>query len=140
MVYRDLLAAGGSTIALEPKETMSVTVYGYIALFLAAATGFGIVPLVLAFLIRPKRPSAVKSSTYECGLETVGPSWVQFRVGFYLYALVFVIFDVETVFLYPWAVAYKQLGLFALIEMAIFVGILVVGLIYAWRKRALAWK
>lgn len=117
-----------------------MSVYGYIALFFVAAIGFGILPLVIAFLVRPRRPTAVKTATYECGLQTIGPSWVQFRVGFYLYALVFVIFDVETVFLYPWAVAYRQLGLFALVEMVIFVGILVVGLAYAWRKRALAWK
>lgn len=118
-----------------------MSVYGYVALFFGAAVGFAILPLVISFLIRPKRrPTLVKTATYECGLVTVGPSWVQFRVGFYLYALIFVIFDVETVFLYPWAVAYRQLGLFALIEMLIFVGILVVGLAYAWRKKALAWK
>ncbi|MBI4321474.1 MAG: NADH-quinone oxidoreductase subunit A [Chloroflexi bacterium] len=101
---------------------------------------FAVVPLVISSLIRPKRPNPVKLATYECGLETSGPTWVQFRVGFYIYALVFVIFDVETVFLYPWAVTYRQLGLFALVEMFIFVALLVVGLVYAWRKRALVWK
>jgi NADH:ubiquinone oxidoreductase subunit 3 (subunit A) len=117
-----------------------VTAYGYVAILLLVAIGFGILPLLIAMVIRPKRPNAVKLSTYECGLETIGPTWVQFHVGFYLYALVFVIFDVETVFLYPWAVAYGQLGLFALVEMFIFVALLVIGLLYAWRKRALVWK
>ncbi|MDA8188342.1 MAG: NADH-quinone oxidoreductase subunit A [Dehalococcoidales bacterium] len=117
-----------------------LTAYGYIAIFLVIAIGFGIVPLIISSLLRPKRPDPVKLSTYECGVETIGPTWVQFRVGFYLYALVFVIFDVETVFLYPWAVAYGKLGLYALVEMFVFVLLLAVGLAYAWRKRALVWK
>ncbi len=117
-----------------------MTAYGTVAILLVIAIVFGILPLMISMVIRPKKPNPVKLSTYECGLETIGPTWVQFHVGFYLYALVFVIFDVETVFLYPWAVAYGKLGLFALIEMFIFVLLLVVGLIYAWRKRALEWK
>jgi len=117
-----------------------VSVYGAVALLFLIAIGFGVLPLVISYLARPKRPTPVKTSTYECGLQTIGPTWVRFRLGFYLYALVFVIFDVETVFLYPWAVAYKQLGLFAFVEMLIFIAVLVVGLIYAWRKRALEWK
>mgnify|MGYP005841599269 CR=1 FL=1 len=117
-----------------------LTGYGYIGLFLIIAVLFGAIAIGFSSLIRPKRANPVKLSTYECGLETQGPTWVQFKIGFYLYALVFVIFDVETVFLYPWAVAYKQLGLFALVEMFIFIALLVVGLIYAWRKRALVWK
>lgn len=117
-----------------------MTAYGTVAILLVIAIVFGILPLMISMVIRPKKPNPVKLSTYECGLETIGPTWVQFHVGFYLYALVFVIFDVETVFLYPWAVAYGKLGLFALVEMFIFVLLLVVGLIYAWRKRALEWK
>ncbi|MCL5074641.1 MAG: NADH-quinone oxidoreductase subunit A [Chloroflexi bacterium] len=116
-----------------------LTAYGYIAVLLIIALIFAVIPLLLSFLIRPKKPNQTKLSTYECGLETIGPTWVQFRIGFYLYALIFVIFDVETVFLYPWAVAYNHLGVFALVEMAIFLGILIVGLIYAWRKKALLW-
>ncbi len=95
--------------------------------------------MFMAFLIRPKKPGPIKKSTYECGLETIGETWVRFRVQYYIYALVFVIFDIETVFLYPWAVAYNQLGLFALVEMFIFLGILVGGLLYAWRKGVLEW-
>ena len=113
--------------------------YTFIGIFVVVAIAFPIIALALAFLVRPKKPGVVKSSTYECGLETIGETWVQFRVQYYIYALVFVIFDIETVFLYPWAVAYNKLGLFALVEMSIFLAILVGGLIYAWRKGALEW-
>ena len=114
-----------------------LTSYVFIGIFAVIAIFFHLIALALAFIIRPKKPNPVKSSTYECGLETVGETWVQFRVQYYIYALVFVVFDVETVFLYPWAVAYNKLGLFALVEM--FLAILVGGLIYAWRKGALEW-
>ena len=113
--------------------------YTFIGIFVVVAIAFPIIALALAFFIRPKKPGVVKSSTYECGLETIGETWVQFRVQYYIYALVFVIFDIETVFLYPWAVAYNKLGLLALVEMFIFLAILVGGLIYAWRKGALEW-
>ncbi|MGB9592814.1 MAG: NADH-quinone oxidoreductase subunit A [Anaerolineae bacterium] len=113
--------------------------YGFLGLYLLIAIAFPFVALGVAYLLRPKRPDPAKSSTYECGLETIGETWVQFKAQYYLYALVFVVFDVETVFLYPWAVAYNQLGLFALVEAFLFVGILVAGLAYAWRKGALRW-
>ena len=116
-----------------------LTDYTFIGIFAIIAILFPIIALALAFVVRPKKPNPIKSSTYECGLETVGETWVQFRVQYYIYALVFVIFDVETVFLYPWAVAYNKLGLFALVEMFIFLAILAAGLIYAWRKGALEW-
>ena len=113
--------------------------YTFIGIFVVVAIAFPIVALALAYFIRPKKPSAVKSTVYECGLDTIGETWVQFRVQYYIYALVFVVFDVETVFLYPWAVAYGKLGIFALVEMFIFLVILFVGLIYVWRKGALEW-
>jgi NADH-quinone oxidoreductase subunit A len=113
--------------------------YAFIGIFLLFALSMPVVVLVMAFLLRPKRPAPVKQSTYECGLEAVGDIWVQFKVQYYLYALAFIIFDIEVVFLYPWAVAYNQLGLFALIEMFIFMVVLVYGLVYAWRKGALEW-
>ena len=116
-----------------------LTSYVFIGIFAVIAIIFPLIALALAFVIRPKKPNPIKSSTYECGLETVGETWVQFRVQYYIYALVFVIFDVETVFLYPWAVAYNKLGLFALVEMFISLAILAAGLIYAWRKGALEW-
>jgi len=113
--------------------------YAFLGLLFIAATLFPLAAIFMAFLIRPKKPNPIKKSTYECGLETIGETWVRFRVQYYIYALVFVIFDIETVFLYPWAVAYRQLGLFALVEMFIFLGILVGGLLYAWRKGVLEW-
>lgn len=114
--------------------------YLFLGTFLVVALLFGIIPLLLAYLIAPKKPNPIKTSPYECGLESKGDSWIQFKAQYYVYALVFVIFDIETIFIYPWAVAYRQIGLFAFIEMAIFLMILFAGLIYAWKKKALEWK
>lgn len=113
--------------------------YAFILIFSAIALSVPILGLSMAWLLRPKKPGKIKNATYECGLETFGETWVQFKVQYYIYALIFVIFDIETVFLYPWAVAYNKLGLFALVEMFIFIAILVVGLLYAWRTDALEW-
>jgi NADH-quinone oxidoreductase subunit A len=113
--------------------------YAFIGIFLIFGLSMPIIVLVMASFLRPKRPTPIKQSTYECGIEPVGDIWVQFKIQYYLYALAFLIFDIEVVFLYPWAVAYNQLGLFALIEMLIFMLILVYGLAYAWRKGALEW-
>lgn len=113
--------------------------WGFIALFTLIALSVPIIGLVMAWLLRPHRPGPIKQTTYECGLETVGETWIQFKVQYYIFALIFVLFDVETIFLYPWAVAYRQLPLFALVEMFIFIFILGAGLLYAWRKGALAW-
>lgn len=115
------------------NDWLYVGVFFLIAMFLPAAAIF------IAGVLAPKKPNPVKSSTYECGIETVGPSWVQFKVQYYNYALIFLVFDVETVLLFPWAVAYNQLPLFAIVEGVIFVLILLGGLLYAWRKRALEW-
>ena len=101
--------------------------------------GFVLLTFMIAKLLRPHRPQAVKLQNYECGEAPVGSSWIQYNVGYYIFALIFVIFDVEVVFLFPWAVVFKKLGLFALIEMFIFLAILIFGLIYAWRKGALRW-
>ena len=113
--------------------------FAFIGIFTIAAITFPLLPLIISRFVRPKRPTPIKQSTYECGLEAIGDIWVQFKVQYYLYALAFVVFDIETVYLYPWAVAYNQLGLFALVEMTIFLLILVAGLVYAWRKGALEW-
>jgi NADH-quinone oxidoreductase subunit A len=121
------------------RSTALLANYAFIGLFFIAAVTFPMLPLAAAYLIRPKRPTESKLSTYECGLEALGDIWVQFKVQYYVYALAFVIFDIEVAFLYPWAVAFNQLGLFALIEMAIFLFILAGGLVYAWRKGALEW-
>jgi NADH-quinone oxidoreductase subunit A len=113
--------------------------YTYVGLMTVIALIFPIIPVALAKILSPKKPSPIKNDIYECGLETIGDSWIQFRVQYYLYALLFVVFDVETVFLFPWAVSYGVLGWFALIETFIFVAILLLGLAYAWRKGALEW-
>ena len=113
--------------------------YANVLIFLGIGAFFIGFNLLLGSLIRPKNPSPEKLSTYECGEESVGGSWIQFNIRFYVVALVFIIFDVEIVFLYPWAVAFKDLGWFAFIEMMIFVVILLVGLAYAWKKGALEW-
>ena len=112
---------------------------GPVALAIVIATAFGLLPLIISAIAVPHRPDQVKNAPYECGVETIGPTTVQFHNRFYLFALVFVIFDVEAVFLFPWAVTYAQLGLYALVEMGIFVGLLLIGYAYAWRKGALEW-
>lgn len=111
----------------------------FIGVFLLLAPIFPGLALVVPRLIAPRKPNPLKLQTYECGIETVGDSWVQFRVQYYIFALVFLIFDVETVFLYPWAVAFDQLPLFAVLEGILFILILVAGLVYAWRKGVLEW-
>jgi NADH:ubiquinone oxidoreductase subunit 3 (subunit A) len=111
----------------------------YIGVFLILAPVFPALALVIPRLIAPRKPNPIKNQTYECGIETVGATWVQFKVQYYIFALVFLIFDVETVFLFPWAVAFDQLPLFAVFEGILFILILVAGLVYAWRKGALEW-
>lgn len=114
--------------------------YGSIALLMAAALVFALMPLIISAYIQTKRPTAEKLSTYECGVDTIGKTWVQFKSSYFLYALVFVVFDIETVFLYPWAVKFQMMGTYAFVEMLIFMAILVLGLWYAWRKGALEWQ
>ena len=114
--------------------------YAFIALLTGVAVVLGVAPLILARFIAPKKPGHSKQAPYECGLESTGDPWVQFRVQYYIYALLFVIFDVEVVFIYPWALVWKGLGLVALAEMILFLAILAVGLAYAWKKGVLEWK
>jgi NADH-quinone oxidoreductase subunit A len=111
----------------------------YIGLFLVVGIIVPIVPLVFARIVAPRKPNPIKQSTYECGIETVGESWVQFKAQYYIFALVFLVFDVETVFLFPWALTLKKLPLYAVLEGILFIGILVVGLVFAWRKGMLEW-
>jgi len=119
--------------------------FGYVGLFFIAAVPFTVFMITLPILLRrfgivTKKPNAVKSSTYECGMETVGTSWVQFNFRYYFYALLFVVFDIQVVFLYPWASSIGELKWFALVEMMVFFFILIVGFVYAWRKKVLEWK
>lgn len=113
--------------------------YVFIGLLLVVAVVFALAPLALVWLIAPRKRSATKSEAYECGMRTVGETWIRFRIQYYIYAILFLVFDIETVFLYPWAVSYGGLGFFALVEMVIFLVLLTVGLVYAWARGALRW-
>ena len=116
------------------------TAFGPVALFLVVAVVFPVVPLIISRFLAPHKPNPVKLEPYESGIPTVGPTLIQFPIRYYLYALIFVIFDVEAIYLFPWAVVYDRIGVFAAIEMAIFVLLLLAGFAYAWRKRAFEWQ
>ncbi|MCX7569545.1 NADH-quinone oxidoreductase subunit A [Tumebacillus sp. DT12] len=115
--------------------------YVFISLFLVLGLLLPIGALmILGPLLRPKNPTEAKLTTYESGVEPFGEAHVQYNVRYYLFALMFVVFDVEIMFLYPWAVSFESLGVFGLVEMFIFLGLLVIGLVYAWKKKVLEWK
>ncbi len=114
--------------------------FGQVGVFLAFGTFFAFFSLFMAWLVRVRGNDPIFRTTYECGPEAIGSPWVAFNVRFYLFALLFVLFDVETLFIYPWAVAYKSLGMIGFVEMIVFMGILFVGLIYAWGKGGLEWE
>ncbi len=116
-----------------------LTDWQFIGIFLALSPIFPAMPVIANRLLGPQKPNPLKQQTYECGIETVGDTWIQFKVQYYIYALVFVVFDVEAVFLFPIAAAYDQLTLFAAFEVVLFVVILVLGLGYAWNRGALEW-
>ena len=111
----------------------------FVGLLVIVAAGIPALALVIARMIAPRKPNDEKLDTYECGMETVGDTWVQFKVQYYVYALVFLIFDVEIIFLYPWAVAFDRLDLLGVIAGVLFIFLLGDGLLYAWRKGALKW-
>jgi len=113
----------------------------YLAVLIFIGVGAGIVlfTFFLARMLRPHNPYPEKDVNYECAESPIGSSWIKFHNRFYIFALIFVIFDVEAVFLFPWAVAFGQLGLYALVEMVIFILILFYGLFYAWKKGVLKW-
>jgi NADH:ubiquinone oxidoreductase subunit 3 (subunit A) len=117
--------------------------YLVIVVFLVAATAFSVAPLVLAWVwaktFSPRKPGPDKNAVYECGLESKGDAWVQFRSEYYLYGIIFLIFDVETIFLLPFAVAFSGLPVGAFIAMIVFLLLLVEGLVWAWRKGVLKW-
>ncbi len=119
--------------------------FGYISILLVFAVIFPSLPLAISFLFRqikkrPDLPDPVKTDTYECGVETEGDSWVQFNFRYYLVALVFVVFDVEVLFLYAWAVAYGDILLPGFVAVMVFLAVLVLGYIYDWRKGGLEWR
>ena len=113
--------------------------WAFIGVFMAISWILPAAPVVVSAFVRPRKPNAIKQQTYECGLETVGDTWVQFRVQYYIYGLVFLVFDVELVFLFPWALAYNRLDFFAFGAGLLFIFLLADALIYAWRKNALEW-
>ena len=117
-----------------------MTSYLPVTIFFALIVGFVIVSLGLAWFVRPSRPQKVKTQNYECGAEPIGTAWVQFPVGFYLVALVFVVFDSLAVFLFPWALVLRQLGTTGLATMGLFLAVLTLGWLYAYREGILEWK
>ena len=116
-----------------------LTQFGRVLVFLIVGGGFVGIAFFASWLLRPHRPSAQKLATYECGESPVGSPWVQFNVRFYVIALIFLVFDVEVVFLFPWALVFKKMGMVAFLEMAVFLLILIVGLAYVWAKGDLDW-
>ena len=113
--------------------------YGVVLAVVVAGAALVAVAFMAARLIAPKRPLPAKLTTYECGIDPVGQGWAQSQVRYYIYGFLFVIFDVESVFLFPWARVFAGLGWTAVVEMGIFIGILALGLLYAWRKDVLTW-
>lgn len=136
---------GGNIVAVIMYRGISSQVfvlsgYEYLLGFLIICSLVPVLALGASYIVRPKRKGVERRTTYESGMEPIGGAWIQFNIRYYMFALVFVIFDVEVVFLYPWAIAFNQLGLLAFVEVLIFIAILVVGLVYAWRKGALEWS
>jgi NADH-quinone oxidoreductase subunit A len=116
------------------------TSYFPILIMLVVAGGFAAVALIIAWLLAPSKPDVSKTSTYECGVPPVGTARERYSVRFYLVAMLFIVFDLETVFLFPWAVIFKQQAMFFFLEMLVFLGILLVGYVYVWRMGALDWN
>ncbi|HXH63987.1 MAG TPA: NADH-quinone oxidoreductase subunit A [Mariprofundaceae bacterium] len=114
--------------------------YAPIFIFILIALAMGVLPLVLTVLVAPQKPDAEKLSPYECGFEAFEDARMKFDVRFYLLAILFVVFDLETAFLFPWAVVLKDIGIFGFVEMMLFLVVLLVGYIYAWKKGALQWE
>ena len=126
-------------MATGPLGSSFLAAHSVILSFLFMVVGLLAFTLVLWWAIRPSRFSEEKLTTYECGENPSGPAWIQFNIRFYVFALIFIIFDVEAVFLLPWAVVFRELGLLAYVEGLVFIGILVVALAYVWRKGDLEW-
>jgi NADH-quinone oxidoreductase subunit A len=122
-----------------PPTSDFITAFASVLVFLGAVVALLLFVLVLWWALRPSRFSEEKLTTYECGEEPVGSAWIQFNIRFYVFALIFIVFDVEAVFLLPWATVFRELGALAYLEGLVFIGILVVALAYVWRKGDLAW-
>ncbi|MDO8682712.1 MAG: NADH-quinone oxidoreductase subunit A [Armatimonadota bacterium] len=117
-----------------------LSAYFPVLILIILATGFAIGALALSYYVGPKRPNPAKVEPYECGMKPIGSARQRVPIRFYLIAMLFILFDIEIVFLYPWAVVFDQLGLFGFIEMVVFIAILTIGYVYVWRKGALEWE
>lgn len=113
--------------------------WAFIGLLLITGMVLPAVVILFNWLLGPRKPNSLKNSIYECGIETVGETWVQLKSQYYIFALIFVVFDVEAIFLLPWAVAYDTLQFYMVLEGVLFILILAAGLVYAWRKGVLEW-
>jgi len=114
--------------------------YFAILIYVLIAIVFALFAIVASALLGQRKPTAIKQSTYECGMTTVGSSFRRIPIKYYIIAMLFLLFDIEVVFLYPWAVVFKQFKVFAFVSMAVFIGILLIAYIYIWEKRALEWE
>lgn len=126
-------------MAISPELSAYLTQYASVAVYIMIAAAFGVGTLMVSYAVHPRIDSSEKLSAYECGSEPISDARMPFPVRYYIIAMLFVIFDVELIFLYPWAVAFDKIGLFGLIEMVIFIALFVAGYAYAWRKGALEW-
>lgn len=135
-----LLKGDNSTIKIFKQVNVNMNnLTLFVVVFITGLT-LVLAALAIAKLIAPRSYNPQKGDAYECGMTTRGESWMQFRVGYYLFAILFLMFDVETVFLFPWAVVVKEMGVSALISVSFFLAVLIMGLAYAWKKGALEWK
>ncbi len=132
----------GATAALRQvaERTRVLAEYLPTLLFLIVATGIGIALIVIGNLLGPKRPNPEKLSPYECGFAAFEDARMQFDVRYYLIAILFIVFDLEIAFVFPWALVFRELGVFGLVEMGVFLGLLVLGFVYIWKKGALEWE
>jgi len=124
----------------EAERTRVLAEYLPTLLFLIVATGIGIALIVLGNVLGPRRPNPEKLSPYECGFAAFEDARMRFDVRYYLIAILFIVFDLEIAFVFPWALVFRQLGVFGLVEMGIFLGLLLLGFIYVWKKGALEWE
>ena len=122
-----------------PAATSSLPAYFPVVMLFLAATGFALFNVVLSWLLGRPRPNAAKSAVYECGVPSVAKLSERFPIKFYLVAMLFILFDVDAAFLYPWALVFKELGIFGFIEMMVFMGLLGAGFAYAWKSGAFEW-
>ena len=129
-----------NNILLSGEGGSMLTEYLAILIYIAIAVVFALFVIVATHLLGQKKPSAVKQAPYECGMTTIGSSFRRISIKYYIIAMLFLLFDIEVVFLYPWAVVFKQFRVFAFVSMAVFIGILLIAYIYIWKKGALEWE